>query len=155
MLYALILLFILQGIGFYYVFEKANQADWKGFIPFYNWFIVLKITNNNNYKNYTNDKSLMLYLLFLMCFASNLASIMQHPPTGYRLSAQIVVSSFAWPLILYDLLYDLAKCFQKNSLGFVLGLIFLFPVFGLILGLSKAQYTDPRELETKGAHPNA
>ncbi len=35
--------YILQGLAYYKFFEKAGEAGWIGFIPFYNYFIHLKI----------------------------------------------------------------------------------------------------------------
>lgn len=38
-----VLWFVLQGTAYYKFFEKAGQDGWKGFVPFYNYFIHLQI----------------------------------------------------------------------------------------------------------------
>ncbi len=35
--------YILQGIAYYKFFEKAGQPSWIGFVPFYNYYVHLKI----------------------------------------------------------------------------------------------------------------
>ena len=35
--------YVLQGIAYYKFFEKADEAGWIGFVPFYNYYIHLKL----------------------------------------------------------------------------------------------------------------
>lgn len=101
---------ILMIIARWRIFTKAGEAGWKSIIPFYNGFVQLKISGLSPW----------LYLLF---FAG--------------------IIPFVGPLItlifaIYAL-YRLAASFGKG-VGFTIGLIFLSPIFMLILAFGSAQY---------------
>jgi signal peptidase I len=36
-------LYLLIALGYYKLFEKAGEKGWKGFVPLYNFFVILKI----------------------------------------------------------------------------------------------------------------
>ena len=104
---------VLQIIAMWKIFTKAGQAGWKALIPVYNLVVLYKIIG------------LSPWLLFVY-----LASFI--PVVG---SIAILV------LLIFQDVY-LAKSFGKGT-GFTIGLIFLSPIFYMILGFSKDAYIGP------------
>ena len=90
-------------IAMWKIFEKAGEPGWAAVIPFYNAYILFKITWGNGWK----------FLLLLIPIANIVISIIT--------------------------MVKLAKAFGKSG-GFAVGLIFLGPIFMLILGFGDAQY---------------
>lgn len=88
------------------VYTKAGQEGWKALIPFYNWWVLLKIVGRPGW---------WFILLFIP-----------------------LVNIVVW-IVLH---VDLAKSFGRG-IGFALGLIFLAPIFYLILAFGPATYQGP------------
>ena len=103
--YVLVLLLVaaMMIVAMWRIFAKAGEAGWKAIVPFYNTYILYKITWGNG---------LYFLLLFIPC-----ANVV----------IQIITS------------VKLAKVFGKG-LGFTLGLIFLGPIFQLILAFDSSEY---------------
>lgn len=100
---ALLLVAALMIVAMWWIFAKAGEAGWKAVVPFYNTYILYKITWGNG-----------LYFLLLLIPCVNIV-------------IQIITS------------VKLAKVFGKG-IGFTLGLIFLGPVFQLILAFDSSEY---------------
>lgn len=102
---------ILFGIGYFVlymsswwnIFTKANYAGWKSLIPFYNFYIMLKIVDLS-----------FLYIFLWIIPIINLAAVAYY-------------------------YYKLASYFGRG-VWFTLGLIFLNPIFIIILGMGSAKY---------------
>lgn len=101
--FALLLVAALMIVAMWKIFVKAGEEGWKAIIPFYNTYILYKITWGNG-----------LYFLLLLIPCVNVV-------------IQIITS------------VKLAKAFGKG-IGFTLGLIFLGPIFQLILGFDSSEY---------------
>lgn len=103
--YVLVLLLVaaLMIVAMWRIFAKAGEAGWKAIVPFYNTYILYKITWGNG-----------LYFLLLLIPCANVV-------------IQIITS------------VKLAKVFGKG-IGFTLGLIFLGPIFQLILAFDSSEY---------------
>lgn len=103
--YVLVLLLVaaLMIVAMWRIFAKAGEAGWKAIVPFYNTYILYKITWGNG-----------LYFLLLLIPCVNVV-------------IQIITS------------VKLAKVFGKG-IGFTLGLIFLGPIFQLILAFDSSEY---------------
>ena len=106
-------LLVLQIIGMWKIFTKAGQAGWKSIIPIYNLVVLYKIIGINPW----------LLLVYLAAFIPFIGSI-----------AVLV-------LAIFQDVY-LAKSFGKGT-GFTVGLIFLAPIFYMILGFGKDTYIGP------------
>ena len=89
------------------VYAKAGQEGWKALIPFYNWWVLLKIVGRPGW---------WFILLFIP-----------------------LVNIVIW-IILH---VDLAKSFGRG-VGFALGLIFLAPIFYLILAFGERRTRSGR-----------
>lgn len=101
--FALLLVAALMIVAMWRIFVKAGEEGWKAIVPFYNTYILYKITWGNG-----------LYFLLLLIPCVNVV-------------IQIITS------------VKLAKVFGKG-IGFTLGLIFLGPIFQLILGFDSSEY---------------
>jgi len=97
---------LLVVIGWWKIFEKADEAGWKAIIPFYNIYTMLRIVGQPGW----------MLVGFLIPFINIIVFI-------------IVMG-------------NLAKSFGRG-LGMILGLIFLNPIFSIILGFGKATYVGP------------
>lgn len=89
--------------GMWKMFSKAGEPGWASIIPFYNAYVLFKITWGSGIK----------FLLLLIPIANFVILIM----------TQI----------------KLAKAFGKSN-GFAVGLIFLSPIFYVILGFDSSEY---------------
>ncbi len=108
-----LVILILQIIGMWKIFTKAGQAGWKSLIPIYNLVTLYKIIG------------LSPWLLFVY-----LAPIIP-----------IIGAIAAFVLTIFQYIY-LSKSFGKGT-GFTIGLIFLTPIFYIILGFGNATYIGP------------
>lgn len=104
---------VLQIIAMWKIFTKAGQAGWKAIIPIYNLVILYKIIGLSPWL-------LLVYLASFIPFVGSLAVLV---------------------LTIFQDIY-LAKSFGKGT-GFTVGLIFLAPIFYMILGFGKDAYIGP------------
>ena len=104
---------IVEIAGLWQVFVKAGQPGWASIIPFYNFYILLKIVGRPPW-----------WLVFLI------AAIIPFIGELVALVVGIIV------------LVDLAKSFNKST-GFAVGLILLGFVFMPMLGFGPDQYVGP------------
>lgn len=114
-----IVFYVLQVVAMWKIFEKAGEAGWKSLIPLYNLYILLKIIRFN-----------WLLLLGLLIFII--------PILGWAIGAIYLV------VLQVIVCYRLARSFGKE-LGYTLGLIFLTPIFYLMLGFGDAKYKALRD----------
>lgn len=94
---------VLVLIGMWKIFSKAGVPGWGAIIPFYNMYLLFKISMGNGW----------LFLLLLVPFVNIIVGIMAY--------------------------VKLAAAFNKGA-GYALGLIFLNPIFVLMLGFGSAEY---------------
>ena len=130
--YALLALiwWILQVAANWKMFTKAGEAGWKSIIPVYGDYVSYKIAWQTKF----------FWLTFVLGIA---ASVVQGfaDPAGSNTAILAVVSLLRIIAGIISILYSviLAKAFGKGT-GFAIGLIFLSPIFMLILGFGDAQY---------------
>ena len=108
-----LVILVIQIIAMWKIFTKAGESGWKSIVPVYNLITLYKIIG------------LSPWLLFVY-----LASFI--PVVG---SIAILV------LTIFQNIY-LSKSFGKSS-GVTVGLIFLTPIFYMILGFGKDTYVGP------------
>ncbi len=117
---------VLSIVANWRIFTKAGEAGWKSIIPIYNGYICYKIA----------WKTTMFWVVFIMGFVAGIC---------YTMAGNAVVLAIALILVLaagvISIIYNvkLAKAFGKGA-GFAVGLIFLGPIFQLILAFGSAQY---------------
>ena len=118
--YSLIILafYVLAVIAMWKIFTKAGQEGWKALIPIYNVVVLYKIIGLSPWL-------LLLYLLSVV------------PVVGWIISIALSIVSTV----------KLAKAFNQST-AFIFGLLFLSPIFQMILGFGKAEYVGPENNTT-------
>ena len=118
--YSLIILafYVLIIVAQWKIFTKAGQEGWKALIPIYNVVVLYKIIGLSPWL-------LFLYLLSVV------------PVVGWIISIALSIVSTV----------KLAKAFNQST-AFIFGLLFLSPIFQMILGFGKAEYVGPENNTT-------
>ena len=111
--------YVLIIVAQWKIFVKAGQEGWKAIIPIYNVVILYKIIGLSPWL-------LLLYLLAAV------------PVIGWIISFVLSIVSMV----------KLGKAFNQST-GFIIGLIFLTPIFQMILGFGKAEYVGNQTSDTQ------
>lgn len=104
---------VVQIIAMWKIFTKAGEAGWKSIVPVYNLITLYKIIGLSPWL-------LFVYLASFIPFVGSIAILV---------------------LNIFQNIY-LSKSFGKSG-GFTVGLIFLTPIFYMILGFGKDEYVGP------------
>ena len=125
-----LVLFVLLIIATWKVFTKAGEKGWKCLIPIYSTYILFKIAGRNFWK------WLLIYVAYAVVF-----SIATSLNNGFGTFLAFVAFGLSiWGLVEAILMYNgLSKNFGHGA-GFTVGLIFLCPIFMMILGFGSSQY---------------
>ena len=97
-------------VAMWKIFTKAGEKGWKSIIPIYNIVILFKISGLSPWLILVYLAGIIPFIGWIACF---IITIMQAN--------------------------GLAKSFGKSA-AYTVGLIFLAPIFYMILGFSKAEY---------------
>lgn len=147
MMISICVIYIFVIIAFWKIFTKAGEKGWKSLIPFYNFYVALKIVGMSG------------MWLFALIAATILQTTVFYVALGDRANAYINgeiglpqdVATNVWVILTIVLLifvslyvnirfyYRLSKAFGKG-VGYTIGLIFLPEIFTLILGFGSAKY---------------
>ncbi len=127
---ALIVLWVFQIIAFWKIFTKAGEPGWKSIIPVYSGYVQYKIT----------WKPMWFWVMFAATIVYSMASqFMTNGSTSMILSAIVFIASIVMLVIQIISYVKLSRSFG-HGIGFALGLIFLYPIFVLILGYGSSEY---------------
>lgn len=127
---------ILTIIAYWKMFTKANEAGWKSLIPIYNVYVMFKIAKNDGFFKYLGS-FIMAFVLIMIASAST--SIPEVIIGILGIVAFILyICTFIY---LYKMYADLAERFGKERI-FALGLLFLTPIFMIILAFGDATYCE-------------
>ena len=121
---------ILQIIANWRIFTKAGEAGWKSIIPVYSDYISYKIAWQTSY----------FWLVFILGIVASCIQAYANP-NGDNVMLLMIVSLIKIIAGIISIMYSvkLARAFGRGT-GFALGLIFLSPIFMLILGLGDDRY---------------
>ena len=121
---------LLQIIANWNIFTKAGEAGWKSIIPVYSDYISYKIAWQPSY----------FWLVFVLGIITSVANGMADP-NGTITTILLIVSLIRIILAIISILYciKLSRAFG-HGIGFAIGLIFLQPIFMLILGFGNDPY---------------
>jgi len=112
-------------VGLWKIFTKAGEEGWKAIIPFYNNYVLFEIVWDVKY--------FWFFLIGELIAGALLVADIFIP----LIPALIALVIYVYLLyITVKLNYNLSRSFGKSG-GFAIGLIFLTPIFYLILGFSK------------------
>lgn len=124
-----IAMYVISAIAYWQIFKKAGEKGWKALIPVYNSYIIYKIS----------WKTSMFWIMLIL-------DIVYAVLAGINVSAQSGVLAFLMYAVYIAVLvigiisiHKLSKAFG-HGVGFTLGLIFLSPIFILILAFGGSQY---------------
>lgn len=123
--------YVLQIIANWRIFKKAGEAGWKSIIPIYNSYILFKIA----------WKPLYFWLEIVIAAVVGVLGALapQMENAASVISVVILIALVVFCIFNIILFYKLSKAFG-HGVGFTLGLLFLNPIFMLILGFGSAQY---------------
>lgn len=121
---------LLQIIANWNIFTKAGEAGWKSIIPVYSDYISYKIAWQPSY----------FWLVFVLGIITSVANGMADP-NETNTTILLIVSLIRIILAIISILYciKLSRAFG-HGIGFAIGLMFLQPIFMLILGFGNDPY---------------
>ena len=121
---------LLQIIANWNILTKAGEAGWKSIIPVYSDYISYKIAWQPSY----------FWLVFVLGIITSVANGMADP-NGTITTILLIVSLIRIILAIISILYciKLSRAFG-HGIGFAIGLMFLQPIFMLILGFGNDPY---------------
>ena len=108
------------------IYTKAGEAGWKCLIPFYNSYVMYRFSWNTN----------MFWVYLGLSIANSVFSAIDLAPLAFIAAIALLVVSVIS-------LHKLSKSFG-HGVGFTLGLLFLSPIFLLILGFGSSEYVGPQ-----------
>lgn len=120
--------YILQAVAYWKIFTKAGEAGWKSIVPFYNLYTQYKLTWNP-----------MWFFVLVGCAAVNVV-LGGAEGIFYIIST---ITSLAVGVIGIISNFKLSQAYGHGA-GFAIGLIFLNPIFMLILGFGSSEYQGPQ-----------
>ena len=133
-LYGIIIFFISIGIlfflGLWKVFKKCGYEGWKALIPFYNAWILIKISGLNSW----------YYLLLMANFVCSIFSLDALTPIGNI--ASLVASFFMF--------YNICKKFRMDMFFTVLTFLFSFIMIPIIGMKKDIVFDDSVEVSPNG-----
>lgn len=109
-----------------HIFQKAGEGGWKSFVPIYRHYVTYKIC----------WKPLWFWVSALLLAASVALGCVPHNAVLDVLAIVVTVAAF---LVRLAKLYHLSRAFG-HGVPFTLGLLFLQPIFILVLGLGGSRY---------------
>lgn len=128
-----IIWFFVSAIGYYKMFQKANESGWKAFIPYYRDYICFKFA--------WAAKSFWIFLIGLLLFQL----FSGHEALLPKIIG--VVAGIVFIVMNVKLNIRVAKSFGKSTVWGVL--LFFFPfIVSLILGFGKAAYIGNTTVDT-------
>lgn len=123
--------YIILIVANWKIFTKAGEAGWKSIIPFLNTFVLFKISWN----------AMMFWVMLGASVLGGVFTALAGDEGGF-LSILALICYLVVLVITIMQVHKLSKSFG-HGIGFTLGLLFLSPIFTLILGLGKSQYIGP------------
>lgn len=140
--------YILQIIANWKIFRKAGEPGWKSIIPLYNYYIALKIVKMKNW---------FWWLIGIAVCAGIMIAV---DGTNPFIMSETELEAYDWgshPMVLFATLMMFFVSFYTyivsahrtskvfgHGFGFTLGLIFLQPIFLMILGFGSSKYDKKR-----------
>jgi hypothetical protein len=124
------------------IFTKAGEAGWKCIIPFYNTYTEYKFSWSGMMGLIEIVLLLVSVILMVVSGNSNITQMSQLTSSPMMIIATVLeLVAFVIAIIQQ---VKLSKVFG-HGIGFALGLIFLGPIFRLILGFGSSQYVGLQE----------
>ncbi len=120
--------YVLQVVAYWQIFEKAGEPGWKAIIPLYNTYTQYKFTWDTNF-------------FWFILFGSIIGGLLNSFDGMISALGSLILLGVSVVNIIA--LNKLAKAFGHGT-GFTVGLVFLNPIFKLIMGFSGDEYIGPQ-----------
>lgn len=130
----LIAVLVLEIIGHWMLFEKANEKGWKSLIPFYDTFTIYNLVWEQKY--------FFIYLVTsLVSSSAGFFSDMIFAGTANEIVFAFIEIAFMLVKLYVQFCFcrKLSHAFGKGN-DFAVGMFFFYPIFILILALGKAKF---------------
>lgn len=124
--------YIVTALGYSKMFKKAGEAGWKAFVPFYNQYILYKLSWKTN--------MFFVWLVLEIVFAV----LNRVSGEGLILNLIAIVVGIAGIVLDAKCCGRISKAYGKGT-GMAVGMFFFPVIFSWILGMGSAQYTAPAE----------
>ncbi len=142
---------VAQIIAYWRIFTKAGEPGWKSLIPVYNTYIQYKISWTKPWMYWISIALAVIGIIF-MGVGNLVAGIPADNGVARFLVTMVLLGSRLLWFVCYiasmaiNVLanYKLSRAFG-HGIGFTLGLLFLSPVFILILGFGNSYYFGPQD----------
>lgn len=121
-----IIYYVLMIAAQWKIFTKAGEKGWKSIIPFLNGYVLYKIS----------WKPMMFWITLALTIVMSICSAIPDSNIAMVILSIASIAVLVIGIIQYS---KLSKAFG-HGVGFTLGLLFLNPIFMLILGLGNSQY---------------
>lgn len=122
-----VVLLIIYVLAYWMIFKKAGEAGWKALIPIYSTY--------TEYKLFWNVKMFLLFMVF-----AALTAILEN--VGGIGSTILIATTLGSTVMNIIMCVKLAQSFGHGA-GFAVGLVFLNPIFLLILAFDSSSYIGP------------
>lgn len=152
-------------VGLWLVFKKAGERGWKAIIPFCNMYTLFKIGDRKKYWPLYLISSIIVLLTSSYCIAYVCGATFALIEAGGTIDAGLtdipnilpgilyagLVAALGYIAMLISVIHGYSGVCKKmdQGAGMVVGLLFLEPIFWMILGASKKyQWKQPAMSET-------
>jgi len=125
-----ILFYLLQIIAQWKLFTKAGEGGWKSLIPIYNYYTLFKITWSRT----------AFFVMAALMIGS--ALLLQKTDSDFCQVAGNICSALTGLITIIET-YKVSRAYG-HGFPYFLGLLFLEPLFILILGLGSSKYVGKR-----------
>ena len=123
--------YVVQVIANWKIFKKMGEPGWKSIIPFYNLYILYKRT----------WKTMFFWIALVIGIIAGVFQSLSQTMTDQATVFAAIELVFLIAALVLKIIGDnkLSKSFGHGA-GFTVGLVFLNPIFKLILGFGSSKY---------------
>lgn len=121
---------LLQVIAHWRLFEKSGQKGWKSLVPILSQYTA--------YKTAWGGRAFWLMMLFTFAGSALILLSPFYPQYAMPFTVGVLVCAILTAVMNMVYFFKLSRAFGHGAL-FALGLIFLNPIFIIVLGLGKSQ----------------
>lgn len=134
-----VFIYIVNGLGYYKIFKKAEKKGWAGFVPYYNDWILVEISGCH-------------WWYYVILIANTVLSFVVGDEVTGTVSFILSLLSLVALYIVLCINYNIARKFHQG-IGFTVGMTLLPFVFYLILGFSdKYKYDETVKVNPWGLY---